>query len=158
MPEGARAGLVVIGVGNLDCGDDGVGRLVARLLRGREPPGVRVEEQDGGAVELIDVLVGAAGVFLVDAAVSGAPAGTVHMVDCRGDASLPSRGGASSHGLGVAEGIGLARALGSLPPLCRLYAVEGAVFAPGAPMSPAVASVAEVLAARLARDLREARR
>ena len=148
---------LVIGVGNSDRGDDGVGRLVARLLRDRAPSGVLIEEQDGGAADLVDRLRDADSVILIDAAVTGALAGKIRMIDCTSDtATIPTRGAASSHGLGVAEAIALARLLHGLPRVCRLYAVEGVTFAPGAAMSPAVTAAAEELAAKLACELSSA--
>lgn len=148
---------LVIGLGNPDRGDDGVGRLVARLLRDCLPPTVIIEEQDGAAADLIERLRDAGNVILIDAAVTGAPAGTIHDIDCTGDgAALPTAASASSHGLGVAEAIALARVLHGLPSICRLYAIEGVTFGPGAAMSPAVAAAAEELAVRLARTLSSA--
>ena len=44
---------LVVGIGNPDRGDDAVGRLVARALRGRVPADVRVVEQDGEATALL---------------------------------------------------------------------------------------------------------
>ena len=38
---------LVIGIGNLLRGDDGVGRFVAQRLAGRNIPGVRVLEHEG---------------------------------------------------------------------------------------------------------------
>ena len=46
----------------------------------------------------------------------------------------------SSHGLGLHQAIELARALGQLPGRCVVYAIEGASFEAGAPLSPAVAA------------------
>lgn len=140
---------VVVGVGNPDRGDDGAGRAVARRLRGTLPEGVTLAEADGEATALLAHLDGADAAFLVDACVSGAPAGTVRRIDV-GVAPLPEGAfGLSTHGLGLAQAVGLARALGRLPPRCVVYAIEGASFAPGGPLSPAVAGAVEEVARRL---------
>jgi hydrogenase maturation protease len=153
MTGGAVGGAVVVGVGNPDCGDDGVGHLVVRLLHGRLPDGTRFVTQSGSATELLALFAESDAVLLIDAAQSGAPPGTIHRIDCNdGTVALPTKSAASSHGLGVAEAIGLARALGSLPRRCILYAVEGAAFAPGARMSVAVTEAAGELAAHIARE------
>jgi len=144
---------LVIGVGNPDRGDDGVGRLVARLLRGRVPDDVRVAEHGGDAAGLIDLLQDVDCVFLVDAALSGAAAGTIHRLDCAAGDTLPAAAGTSSHGLGVAEAIAIARALGSLPHACVVYAVEGACFAPGSELSQPVADAAAEVAGRIIAEL-----
>ncbi|HUN39613.1 MAG TPA: hydrogenase maturation protease [Acetobacteraceae bacterium] len=151
---GERAGgPVILCLGNPDCGDDGAGRLLARSLRGRIPPCVRIEERPGAAVELLERLHGLDAVFLVDAALTGAAPGTIHVFDCVAEKIPAVKPGASSHGLGVAEALALARVLGTLPRVCRLYAIEGENFALGAALSPAVRTAVEGLAARLAREL-----
>ena len=140
---------LVVGIGNPDRGDDAVGRLVARALRGRVPGDVRVVEQDGEATALLAELQSARNVWLIDAARSGAPAGTIRRIDCSvADAALPD-GGVSSHGFGVAEAIGLARALGVLPGRCIVYAVEAAEITVGAGPSQAVANAVQEVVRRL---------
>jgi hydrogenase maturation protease len=53
----------------------------------------------------------------------------------------------SSHAVGLAESIELARVLGSLPKRCVVFAVEGERFDLGAPLSAPVAeAVARVVA------------
>ena len=145
---------LVLCVGNPDRGDDGVGRLVAGLLRGRVPDDVVVAESDGGAAEVLHHIAGAEHAVLVDAAVSGAPVGKVHRVDCSVGDGIPTTGAASSHGLGVAEAIALARALGCLPRHCLVYAVEAECFAPGDGVSPAVAAAAHEVADRVVAEYR----
>ncbi len=137
---------LVLCVGNPDRGDDGVGRLVARLLYGRLPEDVLVAECDGGAAEVLDRIAGVDRVILVDGAVSGMPAGTIHRVDCVAGEVVPAGGVASSHGLGVAEAIALARTLGCLPPFCVIYAVEVKRFAPGDELSREVRDAAREVA------------
>lgn len=137
---------IVLGIGNPDRGDDAVGRRVARLLRWMLPDDVEVAEHDGGATALLARLDGAAVAYLIDACASGAPTGTVHRFDASA-APLPQAAFAlSTHGLGLAEAVELARALGQLPPRCIVYAVEGESFDLGAPLSlPVSAAVAEVV-------------
>jgi hydrogenase maturation protease len=143
----------VLGIGNCDRGDDAVGRIVARLLRGRVPATVRIVEHDGEATAVLAELQGLRRVWVIDAAQSGAPPGTVHRIDCSvTDAAVPS-GSVSSHGFGVAEAIGLARALGTLPPLCIVYAIEAAHFTPGAALSSAVTQSAHDVAERILAEL-----
>jgi hydrogenase maturation protease len=141
-------GTVVIGVGNPDRGDDGVGWVVAGLLRAH----VAVVEQSGEALALVQAMRVAQRVWLVDAAQSGSAPGTIHRIDCTTEAPLPG-GSVSSHGFGVAEAIGLARALGELPPHCIVYAIEAAHFSAGAALSPAVTRAAQEVAERILAEL-----
>jgi len=143
----------VIGVGNADRGDDGVGRLVARLIMPRAPAHTRIEESDGEVTALLRLITGAQYIWLVDAAQSAAPPGTVHRIDCTTLDAIVPRGGVSSHGLGAAEAIALARALGTLPPHCIIYAIEAADFTPGASPSPEVVDAAQEVAERILGEL-----
>jgi hydrogenase maturation protease len=146
----ASAPVVVIGVGNTMRADDAAGILVARRLRTR--PGVEIREQSGEATALIDALRGSAAALIVDAA-SGAEPGRLHRLDAAAEPLPQGLFGVSTHGFGVAEGIELARALGALPPVCVVYAVEAARFETGAPMSEAVARALPALAEKIAGEI-----
>ncbi len=150
-PQGRR---LVIGIGHPDRGDDAVGRVIARGLRGRVPDGVEVLEMDGEASRLLELLADADAAYLADAAVSGAPAGTIRRLDPI-DAPVPETlFTVSSHGLGLAAAIELARALGSLPRSLVVYAIEGVDFAPGAPLTPSVAAAGLEVEERLLGEIR----
>jgi hydrogenase maturation protease len=151
----SRGHWTVLGIGNPERGDDGAGRAVARRLREVLPDDVTVAEADGEAADLVARLAGAQVAFLVDACVSGAPAGTVRRIDAGREPLDPEAFAVSSHGLGPAQAVELARALGSLPPTCVVYAIEGESFDPGAPLSPAVAEAVERVAKRLRAELTE---
>ncbi len=55
----------------------------------------------------------------------------------------------STHGLGLAEAVELARALGQLPPRTIVYAIEADAFDAGAPLSPAVAAAIDAASGRI---------
>jgi hydrogenase maturation protease len=144
---------VVIGIGNADRGDDAVGLLTARLLTARLPQGIAVIEHDGEATGLLAHLEGAETAYLIDAAVSGAPAGTVQRFDCSAS-PLPVGGLVmSTHGFGPAEAIELARALGQLPAECVVFAIEAAGVEAGAALSSVVRAAAEDVAQKIADEL-----
>lgn len=144
---------LVIGVGNPDRGDDGVGRVVAQSLRGRVGAGVEVLERDGEVTALLDCLERTDCAYLVDAAASGAEPGTIHRLEAH-RAPLPQGLlSLSTHGFGPAEAVELARAMGSLPATCVVYAVEGAGFEAGQPLSAPVARAAGEVARRILAEL-----
>lgn len=149
---------LVIGLGNPERGDDGVGRRVAQGLRDLVGDGADIVEARGEASEIAMLLEGRDTAFLVDACVSGAPAGTIRRLDMACDPPPRAASALSSHGLGLAEAIALARALGGLPPLCVIYAIECGTFAPGAPLSPGVAAAAVAAARLIAEEIGAARR
>ncbi|MBO0711305.1 MAG: hydrogenase maturation protease [Acetobacteraceae bacterium] len=141
LPAG-RLRVAVIGIGNSGRGDDAVGRAVAARLRRTMHLDVTVAEADGEATELLGLLDGVDRVFMIDACLSGAPAGTVHRFDiAAGEMPLPASP-ISSHGMGLAEALELARALDQLPPHCIVYAVEGLSFETGADLSAPVVAAA----------------
>jgi hydrogenase maturation protease len=149
----ADAPAVVIGVGNPLRGDDAAGVRVARLLRGR----AHVIEQSGEASALADALRQARAAYIVDAACGERP-GRVHRLDAAARPLPPGMFTCSTHGLGVAEGVELARALGVLPPVCVVYAIEGARFETGAAMSAALEAALPAVAACIDEELQAAAR
>lgn len=144
----------VIGLGNRDRGDDAVGRIVAARLRGRVPEGISVLEHDGEPGDLLDHLHGAAAVYLVDAAISGAAPGTIQRFDILKVKLPPLRSGTSTHALGLAEALELARALDQLPARCLVYVVEAGSFKMGAALCPAVAAAVNTLTEQILADIR----
>jgi hydrogenase maturation protease len=146
---------LVIGVGNPWRRDDAAGLAVARRLRGTLPESVEVLEREGEPSGLIDAWAGADTVWLVDAVFSGAAPGTVRRLDAS-DAELPAElFRASTHHLGLAEAVELARAMGRLPAQVVFYGIEGASFDAGEELTPeveaAVVRVAEMLRAEVNR-------
>ena len=128
--------MMVIGVGNEWRSDDGAGLEVARRVGGRQ--------LDGEPIGLVSALEGVDEVTIVDAVSSGAPPGTVHEFEA-GLAPLPAAlfGSSSTHALGVAEAIEIARSLGQLPTRVRVIGIEGARFDYGLGLSPEVEAAVE---------------
>jgi len=153
MNSDVRTGILVVGIGNPDRGDDGVGPAVLSRLRGRLPDGVRVLECAGDVLDLIDQWTGFATALLVDATAPGGRGGRIRRVDLA-DQKLPadfSRN--STHAFGLAETVELARSLGRLPRHLAAYLVEGEQFDIGTPLSPAVAEAVDTVAERILVEL-----
>ncbi len=144
----------IICCGNPERGDDGAGALVARRLRDL---GIEAETRTGEASELLEAWKGADHVVVVDAVETGAPAGTVWQWDGR-QASFPARPSkarpsTSTHGLGLAEAITLARVLDRLPERLRVYGIEGRRFEPGTEVSPEVKLAVEEVVRQIAAEM-----
>ncbi len=148
MPN-ARPQRAVIGIGNPERGDDAAGRAVARMLKDRLQATVAVTEHSGESASLLDLLDGVDEAILIDACVSGATPGTLHRFDVSAAPLPKAKFSLSTHGLGLAEALELARALGRLPPRTIVYAIEAGSFDTGAPLSPAVAAAVGEACARL---------
>jgi len=133
----------VIGVGNAFRSDDSAGLAAAHALRDRLPEGVELLEREGEPTSLIDAWDGAEAVWLLDAAASGAEPGTVHRFVATEQALPAEAFVTSSHHLGLADAIELARAVGRLPGRLVVFGIEGASFDAGESLTPAVAEGAE---------------
>lgn len=129
---------VVIGIGNADRGDDAAGLLVAQRLAARRPPGVVVVESGGEAGALLDAWRGTDFVVVVDATSGAGRPGSVHRYEADARPLPASFGHASTHSLGLAAAVELARALGELPPRLVVVGIEGHDFGAGAALSPEV--------------------
>jgi hydrogenase maturation protease len=147
------SGLLVIGIGNPDCGDDAIGPMVARLLAGQVGPEAAVVERSGDMLGLIEDWAGRDGVVLIDAAAPVTAPGSIHRIDLLRESLPAGLALASTHAFGVADAVEVARALGQLPASLIVYAVEGGRFDPGAPPSAVVITAAETVAARVAAEL-----
>jgi hydrogenase maturation protease len=144
---------LVVGVGNEWRSDDAAGLLVARGLRESPPPGVRIVESEGEPLDLVEEWSGLDEAIVVDAVRSGSEPGTIHRVDAI-QGQLPAelfRG--STHVLGLAEAVELARALERLPRRLLVLGIEGRRFTAGSGLTPevqrAVVQLVEELRERL---------
>ena len=100
---------------------------------------IELGKADRPGLALIEMLRPWPHAILVDAVVSGAPAGTLHHLT--GDRLPRSPARLSTHDAGVAEAIGLGSAMNTLPPLLELFGIE---VVPDRPADPeAVGNLAE---------------
>ncbi|MCI0383129.1 hydrogenase maturation protease [Streptomyces sp. CNQ085] len=157
-------GTAVIGIGNEFRRDDGVGWAVVSLLRDRAaqrplPSGTRLVRCDGDPGRLITFWENTGLTVVVDACFPpSAVPGRVHRW------CAPSSGGVlrpvgpgrhSTHGLGPAEALRLAEALGRGPGRLIVYAIEGADRSLGTGLTPAVACAVPPLARQVEADVEQ---
>ncbi|WP_225753861.1 hydrogenase maturation protease [Actinotalea sp. Marseille-Q4924] len=133
---------LVVGLGSRDRGDDGVGPAVAAAVAALGVPGLRVVVHEDPTC-LVEVWGDAETVVVVDAVRSGAPPGTVHVLDATAgtlaDRAWARTGRGGTHAFGLAAAVELARALRRLPPRLVLVGVEASSFGHGEPLGPEVA-------------------
>jgi hydrogenase maturation protease len=138
---------LLIGIGNPDRGDDGAGIAVAARLLARNDCALEVSKCTGETTALMSAWEGCEDVILVDACRGAGPAGSIHRLGPDEVSGLARLQHPSTHSLGVASAIGLARALGSLPSRLVIYAIEAAHSVEGERISPEVdRAVGEVVA------------
>ncbi len=139
----------VIGCGNPDAGDDAVGAVAIREVRDRLWSVPRVEVVEAGSpLDAVPLLADAEAVVLVDAIRTRGGArssGELLRLEAGAD-GLPVdvRGSLSSHGVGIAEAVAVARALGSRASIVVL-GVEAGRSGPGEGLSPEVTAAVPAL-------------
>ncbi len=133
-----KASRLVVGIGNVDRGDDGAGVMVAR---GLDSQGALDRRDCSDLLELFEL---SDDVVVVDAMKSGRPPGTVVRLNALVD-PLPANTPSSTHGFGVSETVEIARRLGRLPGKLTIIAIEAGTFEWGVaitnPVKRAVESV-----------------
>lgn len=149
--------VLVACLGNPDRGDDGVGAMVARLLESRLPDDARLVVRSGDMMALLEDWAGCDAVVCVDAAATMGAPGRIHRIDLARDEAPANGPLASSHAFGLADAIRLGDALGERPATIIVYAVEGACFDGGAPMTAAVATAVGEAARRVIAEVRRLR-
>lgn len=131
--------LLVLGLGNVICRDDGLGvAAVMQLLDGFRPaPGVRV--LDGGTLglALLPTLEAADTVLIVDAIRSDGPPGTLVRLEGE-DVAQAAQDRLSVHQIGVWDLLGAARWQGSLPGRLLLLGLVPESMELGVERTPAV--------------------
>ena len=111
-----RIGVLVLGLGNVLLGDDGLGAAaVARLERDYHlPPEVQLEDGGTLGLSLLELLTRSDHVILVDAVQADSPPGTLIRLD-GDDVSDAVRDRLSPHQIGVADLLDAARLIDRYP-------------------------------------------
>ncbi len=94
--------LLVLGIGNILMGDEGVGvRVVEHLAQQPLPPGVELLDGGVGSFLLLEPMQRARRVILIDATVDGRPAGTVRRLEPRFSSDYPKT--LTAHDIGLKD-------------------------------------------------------
>jgi hydrogenase maturation protease len=142
----------IIGLGNGMRGDDAVGLMAARRIRQAIGKHAQVIEAEMAGADLIELMKGAHGVMLIDAARSGQAPGTIHRLDASAGPIGSQMFPRSSHALGTVDALELARAMGVLPATVIVYGVEVDNTEAGQPLSPLVATALDEVVARIVQE------
>ena len=146
--------IVVIGLGNEFRGDDAVGLFIARRIREKKLPGVRVIEGVSDGTTLIEAWHKSRAAVLIDCVSSGAAAGKIHRFDALSE-KIPEKffPAYSTHAFSITEAVGLAETIGRLPDHLLVYGVEGGNFETGVGISGEVTTAAEKVTELILKDI-----
>ena len=151
MSHPGDARIKLVGIGNRYRGDDGVGLQVIELLQ-QVLPLEKLATSDGDITDLMDVFTDHDEVVIIDAVQAPQVPGVVVQLDgCRealSDTGLRS----STHAMGLAEAVEMARSLGRLPQQLQIYGIVGKYFDNVEGLSDAVQASARKLAERLGKE------
>ena len=107
------APVLVLGIGNVLLGDEGVGVHVVRHLALALPAGVAVLDGGTGGLHLLDVFTEHAALVVVDATLDGRPPGTVRRLEPHFAADYPPT--LVAHDIGLKDLVDAAQLLGATP-------------------------------------------
>ncbi|MBM4129081.1 MAG: hydrogenase maturation protease [Nitrospira sp.] len=108
--------ICILGVGNLLLSDEGVGVHVANELMKMElPPNVSVVEGGTDGFRLLNVIIEADRLIVVDAVRGGAKPGSIYRFDIDDVRNCPSGFKTSVHQIGILEVIDLSGLIGRTP-------------------------------------------
>jgi hydrogenase maturation protease len=147
---------LVLGLGNVLCGDDGVGVVALERLRRRFRVPADVSLVDGGTLglSLLPTLEAASRVFILDAVAADAPPGT--LVALEGESVEPAlRERLSPHQIGVADLIDAMHWRDTWPARLRVLGLVPGSFGLRIGLSKAVAAGLDGLVDRVVRELLE---
>ena len=146
-PAGAHE-LVILGLGNVLCGDDSVGPALIASLSSQYVFSESVAVMDGGTLglSLVPHIEDAPRVILVDAITTGAEPGSLLRLE-GSEVAAVLRGGLSCHQLGVVELIEVACLRGAARERLLLFGIEPSCTELGAPRSARVEAAMPALTA-----------
>jgi hydrogenase maturation protease len=108
--------IVILGVGNLLLSDEGVGVHVANELMNMDlPPEVSVAEGGTDGFRLLNVIIEADRLIVIDAVKGGADPGSLYRFDINDVRNCPSGFKTSVHQIGILEVIDLSELIGKKP-------------------------------------------
>lgn len=147
-PPDQPARLLVLGVGNLLMGDEGVGVHVLRQLEQEPtPPDVRLLDGGTGGINLLLEFDGVRDIVLIDATLDGQPAGTLSFLQPKTAGELPR--GLGAHDFGLKDLFAVAALLDRMPTV-HLFTISVEEIRPMCmELSPAVAAAVPKLAETL---------
>lgn len=135
-----QRGVLILGIGNVLMGDEGVGVHVARLLEEEEwPEGVTVVDGGTGGFHLLELMQDYEPVVMIDATADGRAPGTLGVIRPRFASDFPPS--LSAHDIGLRDLVETAALLGHLPEVHLVTVSIGEITPMCLTLSPPVEAV-----------------
>lgn len=129
---------VVLGVGNLLLSDEGLGvHIVNKLMEMDLPPGVEVIDGGVSGPGLMDVIIGADRLIVIDALKGGGPPGSIYRLSPEDLTKYPEINKISMHEIGILETLHLSGLVGQVPET-TIIGVEPKSLEMGMDLSPEI--------------------
>lgn len=140
-------GALVLGIGNLLMGDEGVGvRVVEALERASwRPDGVTLVDGGTGGFHLLEYLQEFTPIVMIDATLDGQPAGTISVLRPAYASDFPRA--LTAHDIGLRDLVETAALLGPLPPITLVTVSIAEIQSMVTTLTPAVAAAIPAAAA-----------
>ena len=141
LSEDSIAPILVLGVGNILMGDEGIGvRVIESLKDCRIPEGVELFDGGTASLELLSVFSNRKKLIVVDAVKGDQEPGTVYRFNFD-DLTYQKEFATSLHQIGIIDTLSQARILDCLPEEVVIIGIEPARIAPGLELSPEMVSI-----------------
>lgn len=151
--------VAVVGVGNIWRGDDAVGIVAARgiqLALDSLAECITFIESEGEVTSLLECFKTFDRVYIIDAIqTENFKAGRIFEFDAIKNPLQEIPLHASTHVLGVAQSIEMARILGYLPCALRIFGIEAAQFEHGSPLSKEVKAASERVIQKIVAEIKK---
>lgn len=146
---------LILGIGNLLMGDEGVGVHALRVF-GHEtwPEGVSLVDGGTGGFHLLEYLADYPRIVMIDATMDGAPAGTVSVLKPRYASDFPRV--LTAHDIGLRDLIESAALLGPLPDITLVTVSIEEIRSMGTDLSAPVAAAIPTVRERVAQAVHQA--
>lgn len=133
--------IIVVGVGNLILGDEGIGiHLVGELKKRSFPKNVEIHESGTSSFTFLNIAEGASHIIVLDAVRMGKRPGTIHKIDLvltENSQSPPKL--LSLHQLDLIATLEMAKGVWRLPEKITVIGIEPKSFSVGAKLSKPIA-------------------
>lgn len=144
--------ILVLGLGNLLMGDDGLGCLAVAELQKKfgESPNVLLLEAGGGIINYLGDISKCSKLIAIDAVHGGREPGTIYRLKGIEDGRWED-----SHGFSLGEAVSLARELTGWPKEVVIYGVETLTVASSVQLSPLLAGVLPLLVEKVSKEIEQ---